>query len=49
MDYLSHVPPMIPRIIPDSLESFNQQAEQVTSLLDEILHARFVPQSLPLK
>jgi hypothetical protein len=49
MDYLSHVPPMIPRIIPDSLESFNQRAEQVTSLLDEILHARFVPQSLPLK
>jgi hypothetical protein len=49
MDYLSHVPPMIPKAIPDSLDIFSQRAEQVTSLLDEILHSRFVPQSLPLK
>ena len=48
LDYLSHVPPMISREIPDSLDSFNQRAGQVTSVLDEILHTRFVPQSIPL-
>jgi hypothetical protein len=48
MDYLSHVPPMIPREIPDSLDSFSQRAGQVTSVLDEILHTRFVPPRIPL-
>ena len=42
MDYLSHFPAKIPRAIPDSLDSFNRRAEQVTPVLDEILHTRFV-------
>lgn len=48
MDYLSHFPGQICRAIPNSLDSFNQRAGRISPLLDEILHARFVPPSLPL-
>ena len=37
MDYLTHVPQDIARAIPDSLDSYSKRADQVTSLLDEIL------------
>ncbi len=40
MDYLSHVPPTLGRAIPDSLDSFNERAGQVTSVLDKILQQR---------
>ena len=49
MDYLAHLPSRVPWEIPDSLDSFSQRAGQVTSVLDEILHARFLPPSLDLK
>lgn len=45
MDYLSHVPPTAPRAIPDSLDSFNERAGKVTSVLDGILHKH--PHSAP--
>ena len=37
MDYLSHTPPTDNRAIPDSLDSFNERAGQMTSVLDGIL------------
>jgi len=48
MDYLSHVPRTIPKTMPDSPDSLNERAAQVTSVLDEILRVRFVPPSLRL-
>jgi hypothetical protein len=38
MDYLTRMPDTITRGIPDSLESYSQRAERITSVLDEILH-----------
>jgi hypothetical protein len=46
MDYLSHAAPTVPKAIPDSLDSFNQRAGQMTSVLDKILHTR--PHSPPM-
>jgi hypothetical protein len=43
MDYLSHASPTAARAIPNSLDSFNQRAGQVTSVLDEILRAQSNP------
>ena len=43
MDYLSHVPPTLPKPLPDSLDSFTEQAGEVTSLLDEILRTWSLP------
>jgi len=43
MDYLSHFPSGKAKVIPNSLDDFNQRAEQMTPLLDEILHQHFVP------
>jgi hypothetical protein len=47
MDYLTDVPHDIAKPIPDSLESFSERAQQVTSVLDEILHKPIHPPSLP--
>ena len=47
MDYLTQVPQEITRPIPDSLESFSERAQQVTSVLDEILHKPIHRPSLP--
>lgn len=38
MDYLSHAAPTLRRAIPDSLDSFNERAGRVTSVLANILH-----------
>ena len=38
MDYLTQVPQDLSRAIPDSLDSYTRRADQVTSLLDDILH-----------
>ena len=38
MDYLTQMPQNISRCIPDSLESYSDRADRVTSVLDEILH-----------
>ena len=46
MDYVSHAPPTNWRGIPDSLDSFSRRADQVTSLLDEILRTHPVPPTL---
>ena len=43
MDYLSQVPPAIPKCMPDSLDSFTNRAGQMTSVLDEMLHRRWLP------
>lgn len=43
MDYLSHEPPTAQKAIPDSLDSFNQRAGQMTTVLDEILHTHSRP------
>ena len=40
MDYLTQLPQQIAHCIPDSLESFAERAQQVTHVLDEILHQR---------
>lgn len=37
LDYLTQVPPDISRPIPDSLNSYTRRADQVTSVLDDIL------------
>ena len=37
MDYFTCMPHNISRTIPDSVESYSQRADQVTSVLDEIL------------
>lgn len=47
MDYLTEVPQEIAQPIPDSLESFSERAQQVTSVLDEILHKPACPRQLP--
>ena len=46
MDYLTHIPQDISRPIPDSLDSYTKRADQVTSLLDDILHQQTPPQNL---
>lgn len=46
MDYVTQVPQDITRPIPDSLDSFSERAEQVTSVLDEILHKPVPPPRL---
>jgi hypothetical protein len=38
MDYLTEIPEELVRAIPESLEVFAQRANQVTDVLDEILH-----------
>jgi hypothetical protein len=43
MDYLTQVPQDIPRCIPESIESYTERADQVTSLLDGILHQQAPP------
>ncbi|HXT13275.1 MAG TPA: hypothetical protein VN873_17085 [Candidatus Angelobacter sp.] len=40
MDYLSHSAPTAARAIPDSLDSYSERADQMTSVLDTILHAQ---------
>jgi hypothetical protein len=45
MDYLSHAAPTIPRAIPDSLDSYNERAGRMTSVLDGILR---VPNTRPM-
>jgi hypothetical protein len=46
MDYLTQVPQDISRSIPDSLDSYTERADQVTSLLDGILHQQPPPPHL---
>jgi len=46
MDYLTEVPQEISRPIPNSLESFSERAQLVTSVLDEILHKPISPPPL---
>jgi hypothetical protein len=46
MDYLSHGAPTAADAIPDSIDSVNQRAGLVTSVLDDILHTH--PHSPPL-
>ena len=46
LDYLTQLPEDIARAIPDSLESYNERAAQVTSVLDEILHQPALPPHL---
>ena len=46
MDYLTEVPQDISRPIPDSLDSFTERADQVTHLLDNILHQQTLPPQL---
>jgi hypothetical protein len=43
MDYLTEAPKEIARTIPDSLDSYSQRADQVTHLLDDILHQQNPP------
>jgi hypothetical protein len=43
MDYLTAVPQSLPHRVPDSLESYNLRATQVTSVLDTILHQNCLP------
>jgi hypothetical protein len=38
MDYFTGLPPDISRPIPDSFEAYVRRADQVTSILDDILH-----------
>jgi len=46
MDYLSHASPTASRAIPDSIDSYNERAGQMTAVLDEILRARPLPPSM---
>ena len=46
MDYLTQVPHDISRAIPDSLDSYCSRADQVTSVLDDILRQQPPPPSL---
>jgi hypothetical protein len=46
MDYLTEVPQEITQPIPNSLESFSERAQQVTSVLREILHKPTLPRQL---
>jgi len=43
MDYLTKMPENISRGIPDSLDSYSQRAQRVTSVLSEILRKQPVP------
>lgn len=43
MDYLSHGTPAQLNAMPDSIDSFNQRAGQMTSVLDQILRTPVVP------
>jgi hypothetical protein len=45
MDYVSHAEPTLRRAIPDSIDSFNERAGRMTSVLDSILqkHSNPVP------
>ena len=46
LDYLTHVPQDIAGSIPDSLDAYTRRADQVTSLLDGILHQHPPPPAL---
>lgn len=46
MDYLTQVPQELSRSIPDSLDSYTERADQVTSLLDDILRQPATPPGL---
>jgi hypothetical protein len=48
MDYLMQVPHDIALEVPDSLDYYSKRAEQVTSLLDGILHQQAPPPHLLL-
>jgi hypothetical protein len=43
MDYLTHEPDKIGGAVPDSIESVTARAEQITSVLDEILRTQPLP------
>jgi hypothetical protein len=43
MDYLTELPQNIASSVPDSLDSYTARAEEVTSVLDEILHKQKAP------
>ena len=43
MDYLTQIPQDIAFSIPESIDSYTQRADQVTSLLDDILHQQLPP------
>jgi hypothetical protein len=45
MDYLTQLPENISRPIPDSLESYSERADQVGSVMEEILHQNPPPRS----
>ena len=47
MDYLTQVPEDLSLSIPESLDSYTQRADQVTSLLDDILRQQVPPPHLP--
>lgn len=46
MDYLTQVPPSISWQAPESVDSCAERAQQVTSVLDEILHHQVAPPGL---
>jgi hypothetical protein len=46
LDYLTQVPAEIFGLIPESAESWNDRARQMTTVLDEILHRPAVPRHL---
>ena len=46
LDYLTQLPPDLSRTIPDSLDSYTRRADEVTSLLDDILHQPTPPPHL---
>ncbi len=46
MDYLTELPQDISRAIPDSIDSYTERADQVTSVLDEILQRKGPPPQL---
>jgi len=48
MDYLTQVPHDITHAVPDSLDSYTSRADQMTSLLDGILHQPVPPPHLVL-
>lgn len=48
MDYLTGIPEGLSQPIPESLESCAERAQQVTTVLDEILHSRLPAAPVPL-
>ena len=48
MDYLSQIPSVLGKAMPDSLDSYGERARQVTSVLDEILRSGLPPPSVNL-